>query len=122
MGSDFKCMQTMRFAILLVVKDSGPKTKKEFPVQHVPSHAVVGVNVGHNDILQNFCNIDDVTMNGNIPWRGPREKARQFIKMLVEALSKPGDIVIDSTTTIGSLFTLSCLLAYELVKGAVIHI
>ena len=49
------------------------------------------------DILQNFLNKEDITINRNIPWRGPREKAWEFMQMLVEACSSPGDIVVDYT-------------------------
>ena len=58
----------MRFSISLLVRESGPKTDIDFPFQHVPSHEEVGVNIARDDILQNFCNRDDVTMNGDIPW------------------------------------------------------
>ena len=50
-----------------------------FQFRTVPSHDVVGINVGKDDILQNFCGRDDVAMNGGTPWRGPREKARAFM-------------------------------------------
>ena len=85
----------MRFAISLLVKASGPKTANNFPFQFVQSYEVVGVNVACDNILQNFLNKEEVTMNGNIPWCGLREKAREFLQMLVEACSSPGDIVLD---------------------------
>lgn len=91
----------MRFAMSLVVRGSGPRTDLEFPFQFVPSHAAVGVNVGRDDILQNFCNKSDLSMNGVVPWRGPREKAREFMQMLVEGLSEPGDVVVDCTAATG---------------------
>ena len=78
----------------------------EFPFQFVPSHEAVGVNVANDDILQNFCNKDDVSMNGVIPWRGPREKARQFMQMLIEACSQPGDVVVDCTAGTGNAYSL----------------
>lgn len=87
----------MRFAISLVVKE----TPTPFSFQTVPSHDAVGVNVGKDDILQNFCGRDDVAMNGDKPWRGPREKARPFMQMLVEACSAPGDVVMDCTAATG---------------------
>lgn len=93
----------MRFAISLVVRKNGPKTEADYPFQFVPSHEAVGVNVACDDILQNFCNKGDVTMNGDKPWRGPREKARQFMQMLVEAYSKPRDVVVYCTTSTGDV-------------------
>ena len=91
----------MRFAISLLVKASGPTTANDFPFRFVQSHEAVGVDVARDDILQNFLNKEDITMNGNVPWRGPREKAREFMQMLVEACSSPGDVVVDYTTAIG---------------------
>ena len=59
------------------------------------------MDVAHDNILQNFLNKEDVTMNGNVPWHGLREKAREFMQMLVEACSSPGDVVVDCTAAIG---------------------
>ena len=91
----------MRFAISLLVKASGPKTSNDFPFRFVQSHEAVGVDVARDNILQNFLNKEDVTMNGNVPWRGPREKAREFMQMLVEACSSPGDVVVDYMAATG---------------------
>ena len=33
-------------------------------------------------------------MHGNIPWRGAREKDPKSLQFLVEALTKPGDVVL----------------------------
>ena len=89
----------MRFSIALVVREKAPP----FQFQIVPSHDDVGINVGKDDILQNFCSRDDVAMNGGTPWRRPREKARAFMQMLVEALSAPGDVIMDCTAGTGKL-------------------
>ena len=91
----------MRFAISLLVKASGPKTTNDFPFRFVQSHEAVGVDVARDDILHNFLNKEDVTMNGNVPWRGSREKAREFMQMLVEACSSPGDVVVDCMAATG---------------------
>ena len=45
------------------------------------------------------------TMNGGTPWRGPREKARAFMQMVVEALSAPGDVIMDCTVGTGTLWS-----------------
>ena len=94
-------LQTMRFSISLVVREKAPP----FQFRTVPSHDAVGINVGKDDILQNFCGRDDVTMNRGTPWRGPREKARAFMQMLVEALSAPGDVIMDCTAATGMLWS-----------------
>ena len=48
----------------------------------MPSHDAVGINVGKDEILQNFYGRDDVAMNEGTPWRGPCEKARAFMQMV----------------------------------------
>jgi len=57
--------------------------------------------VGKNDMLQKFCNQVDVTMNGTILWRGPREKAKALMHMLIEATTSIDDVVMDCTMFIG---------------------
>ena len=91
----------MRFAISLLVKASGPTIANDFPFRFIQFHEAVGVDVARDDILQNFLNKEDITMNGNVFWRGPREKAREFMQMLVEACSSLGDVVVDCTTATG---------------------
>ena len=44
-------------------------------------------------------------MNRGTPWKGPREKARAFMQMVVEALSAPGDVIMDCTAGIGVLWS-----------------
>ena len=91
----------MWFSISLVVREKAPP----FQFRTVPSHDAVGINVGKDDILQNFYGRDDVAMNGGTPWRGPREKARAFMQMVVEALSAPGDVIMDCTAGTGTLWS-----------------
>ena len=91
----------MQFSISLVVRERAPP----FQFRTVPSHDAVGINVGKDDILQNFCGRDNVAMNGGIPWRGPREKARAFMQMVVEALSAPGDVIMDCTAGTGMFWS-----------------
>jgi len=57
----------MKFSISLVVKGSGPKTMKEFTFYKVLIHKKLSVNIGHNNIIQNFLPAEAVTMNGDIP-------------------------------------------------------
>ena len=40
-------------------------------------------------------------MNGFVPWRGAREKHPILMQMFIEALCKPGAVVIDVTTSTG---------------------
>ena len=53
------------------------------------------VNVTKSDALFNFTNAESQLMNGSVPWRGPREKDPLFMQVLIEQLTKPGDIVLD---------------------------
>ena len=53
------------------------------------------VNVTKSDALFNFTKTETQLMNGNVPWRGPREKDPLFLRILIEQLTKPGDIVLD---------------------------
>ncbi len=103
--------QTMQFGISLYVKSSAGQNPTKFFFQSVPAHDVVGINIGRDDILQNFCGRDDVAMNGDKPWRGSREKAPLFLQMLIEASSSRGDVVMDCTASIG-LFSSSCFVPF----------
>ena len=76
-----------------------------FQFRTMPSHDAVGINVGKDDILQNFCGRDDVAMNGGTFWKGLREKARAFMQMVVEALSAPGDVIMDCIAGTGMLWS-----------------
>lgn len=53
------------------------------------------VNITKSDALFNLTTVETQLMNGNVPWRGPREKAPLFMQALIEQLTKPGDIVLD---------------------------
>jgi hypothetical protein len=57
----------------------------------------IGVDVASDEWLQNFTTRADQAMNGQKPWRGPREKSPGFWQMLIEASTLPGDIVLDYT-------------------------
>lgn len=93
----------MKFSISLVVKAAGPKTLKEFPFHDVPTHKERGVDVGKDDILQNFVPKEELSMNGGIPWRGPRERSKHFMQMVVEAVTDQGDVVADCTAATGNI-------------------
>jgi len=51
--------------------------------------------VGRDDILQNFLPEEQVTMNGSIPWRGPCERSKYFMQMVVKAVTEQRDVVVD---------------------------
>jgi hypothetical protein len=53
------------------------------------------VNITKSDALFNLTTAETQLMNGNVPWRGPRDKAPLFMQALIEQLTKSGDIVLD---------------------------
>jgi len=65
-------MQTMQFMTVLFVKATDGRSKSRFSFQsHSKEHIDAGVNLAIDDMLQNFSGVNDVAMNGNMPWRGP---------------------------------------------------
>jgi hypothetical protein len=56
----------------------------------------IGVDVASDEWLQNFTTRADQAMNGQKPWRGPREKSLDFWQTLIEASTRIGDIVLDA--------------------------
>ena len=52
-------------------------------------------------ILHNYVYAEDLIMNGERPWHGPRQKSPLLFNMLIEACSQPGDVVLDATAMTG---------------------
>lgn len=108
-------MQTMRFMASLYVKAPEGRAKSTFSFQSEPErNSDSGWNLARDDMLQNFCAASDLAMNGNTPWRGPREKSISTLKMLIQVCTSPGDVVLDCNAATGSFsvtisqFTISC--------------
>jgi hypothetical protein len=57
--------------------------------------------VGVLDIFFNHTMLKTQLMHVNIPWRGAREKDPKSLQFLVEALTKPGDVVLDAYASTG---------------------
>ena len=57
------------------------------------------LEVGATYIFFNHTMSKTRLMHGNIPWRGTREKDLESLQFLVEALTKPGDVVFDAYTS-----------------------
>ena len=72
-----------------------------FTFHQVEAHKALDFHIGRDDLVQNCCEKEDLAMNGPIPWRGPREKARSFLQMIIEGTTLPGDIVMDCTASTG---------------------
>jgi hypothetical protein len=92
----------MRFGICLAVRSLLGVPKSRFSFQPIPALDHHGVDVARDDIFMNLVTKDDQLMNGNLPWRGPREKSVLLMQMLIEASTFPGDLVVDCTAATGS--------------------
>lgn len=53
------------------------------------------VDVKNSNILFNFRNSCSHLMNGVVPWRGGWEKKIMYMQILIEALTKLRDVVLD---------------------------
>jgi len=113
----------MVFSIAFVVKENGPKTKSAYPFQFIQEHDTLGVNLAVDNILQNWYNLKDVTMNGAVLWRGPREKSRQFMQMIVpEAFTEPGAVIVDCTAATSEfMFVMLSLSNDEMIINMLLH-
>jgi len=100
----------MRFGICLAVRSLAGVPRSKFEFQPIPALDQHGVDVARDDILINHVSKSDQLMNGNLPWRGLREKSVLFMQMLIEASTLPRDIVLDCTAATGAL----CLLPHPL--------
>ena len=56
----------------------------------------IPLEVGATYIFFNLTMSKTRLMHGNIPWRRAREKNLESLQFLVEALTKPGDVVFDA--------------------------
>ena len=92
----------MRFGICLAMRYLPGNVKSRFFFQPVPALDHHGVVVARDNILVNMVTKDDQLMNGNLPWRGPREKSVLLMQMLIEVSTSPGDLVVDCTAATGS--------------------
>jgi hypothetical protein len=93
----FGIVQTQHFGAYLLVK----KGSSKFTFSTSSSMKGIGVDVASDEWLQNFISRADQVMNGQKPWRGPREKNPGFWQMLIEASTLPGDIILDCTDMTG---------------------
>ncbi len=58
-----------------------------------------------NDALFNLTDIENLSMNDKVPWRGPREKNLPFMRDLILQFCKPGDIVLDCKAATGTFLS-----------------
>ena len=88
-------------------EESSKVPKSRFFFQPIPTLDHHGEDVARDDILMNLVTKDDQLMNGNLPWRGPREKSVLLMQMLIEASTSPGDLVVDCTAATGSFLNVN---------------
>jgi hypothetical protein len=74
----------------------------------------IGIDVVVDDVLINMVTKDTQLMRGNTSWRGGREKDPLLLQLLIESTTQVGDIVLDCTASIGTLYL------YKLCCGLVI--
>ena len=78
-----------------------------FKFQTIPALDRHGQDVAVDDILPNIVTREEQYMNGDVAWRGPREKSVSFMQTLILASTQPGDVVLDCTASTG--LKLSCI-------------
>jgi hypothetical protein len=65
-----------------------------------------------DDVFFNLVTRDTQLMRGSTPWRGGREKDLVLLQLLIESTTKVGDVVLDCTASIGTLFPVNlCFMA-----------
>lgn len=60
-----------------------------------------GIEISCDDVIHNFTTRESQTMNGSVPWRGPREKDPFFYEILIAGCSKPGAVILDCSAATG---------------------
>lgn len=68
-----------------------------------PTHSG-DIDVVKGNVLMNSANAKTVKMNGDRPWRGPKELDEYFWGCLVLSCTSPGGIVVDLTAGTGTAF------------------
>jgi hypothetical protein len=84
-----------------MVKDLGEKEKSNFSFKRSIAMKSASVDIGRDDMLINYTLESDLAMNGDIPWRGPRQKDPRFFQLLIEGTTIDGDLVLDCTASTG---------------------
>ena len=65
---------------------------------------VIGMGIEETNVLFNYTSFKTQSTRSGVLWRGLHEKDHAFFQMVIEALTKPGDLVLDSFASIGKLF------------------
>lgn len=80
----------------------------------------LGMGMDETNVLFNYTSVSSQAMKDGVPWRGAHEKDVAFYLMVVEALTQPGDLVLDPFASIGELvifaidpYSSRCLLVFH---------
>lgn len=98
-------MQTRRFWAVLLVRHypaNSMAKKSTFNFNSDPELLNLGINLHDDGTLTNYIDCESQTMNGDIPWRGSREKHLCMFQQFIEACTKPKDIVVDFSASTGN--------------------
>ena len=66
-----------------------------FAVTNSKTWIDLGFLLERDGLLQNFIDEKNQLMRDQVPWRGAREKHSSFMQIIIESLTKEGDIVMD---------------------------
>jgi len=75
--------------------------KSSFQLHSDPRTRDAGIDLEEDDLLHNFTTASSQLLNGDIPWRGAREKDPKLLQILLEASTSPGDVVLDYNASTG---------------------
>ena len=84
------CLQTLQFFIKLYARPGS-----WFSVTDSKTWLDLGFSLERNGLLQNFTDEKNQLMRDQVPWRGAHEKLSSFMQIIIESLTKEGDIVMD---------------------------
>jgi hypothetical protein len=87
--------------VRVFIRGGSPPSK--FSFQTKKSDVVYNdLHITESDAILNFTDADSQLMNGEAPWRGPREKAPEMMQGIIEEMTKPGDIVFEWSAGTGN--------------------
>ena len=83
-------LQTLRFFIKVYARPGS-----WFSVTDSKTWLDLGFSLERDGLLQNFTDEKNQLMCDQVPWRGAHEKHSSFMQIIIESLTREGDIVMD---------------------------
>jgi len=71
------------------------KGKSNFSFRHTTTMKNVSFDIAWDNMLMNYTHLDEMAMNGTMPWRGASDKETHFFQILLEVVIVEGDLVLD---------------------------